>query len=301
MKILKATHLGQCFGVRDALALANRSAAEGPLTILGDLVHNETVVSDLRSRGVRIESRLEAVDTPTVMITAHGASHRQRLSIEASGHRVIEATCPLVRFAHDQVLHLARAGYHPVIVGQRDHVEVRGLTGDLDAYDVVLTEADIDTLESRPRFGVASQTTQPIAKVRALVDRLRGRFPESEVRFVDTVCQPTKQRQHAAERLAEVCDVVLVVGGLRSNTTRQLAETCGRGGSRVYQIQTAADLRLEWFREAETVGLTAGTSTPDDIIESVESALRTIGIAQGIPTMDLGLVPPKQVQEVSTG
>ena len=296
MKILKATHLGQCFGVRDALALANRSAAEGPLTILGDLVHNETVVSDLRSRGVRIESRLEAVDTPTVMITAHGASHRQRLSIEASGHRVIEATCPLVRFAHDQVLHLARAGYHPVIVGQRDHVEVRGLTGDLDAYDVVLTEADIDTLESRPRFGVASQTTQPIARVRALVERLRGRFPGSEVRFVDTVCQPTKQRQLAAERLAEVCDVVIVVGGRRSNNTRQLAETCGRGGSRVYQIQTAADLRLEWLQEAETVGLTAGTSTPDGVIDAVERALRVLAITRGIPMADRGMAHPVEAE-----
>ena len=296
MKILKATHLGQCFGVRDALALANRSAAEGPLTILGDLVHNETVVSDLRSRGVRIESRLEAVDTPTVMITAHGASHRQRLSIEASGHRVIEATCPLVRFAHDQVLHLARAGYHPVIVGQRDHVEVRGLTGDLDAYDVVLTEADIDTLESRPRFGVASQTTQPIARVRALVERLRGRFPGSEVRFVDTVCQPTKQRQLAAERLAEVCDVVIVVGGRRSNNTRQLAETCGRGGSRVYQIQTAADLRLEWLQEAEMVGLTAGTSTPDGVIDAVERALRVLAITRGIPMADRGMAHPVEAE-----
>jgi 4-hydroxy-3-methylbut-2-en-1-yl diphosphate reductase len=296
MRILKATHLGQCFGVRDALALANRSAAEGPLTILGDLVHNETVLSDLRSRGVRIESRLEAVDTPTVMITAHGASHRQRQFIQASGHRVIEATCPLVRFAHDQVLELARVGYHPVIIGQRDHVEVRGLTGDLVAYDVVLTEAEIDNLESRPRFGVASQTTQPIARVRALVDRLRERFPESEVRFVDTVCQPTKQRQQAAERLAAICDVVIVVGGLHSNNTRQLTETCGRRGSRVYQIQTSADLRLEWFRDAQTVGLTAGTSTPDSVIDAVEGALRAIAITKGIPAVDPNVEQPMEAE-----
>ena len=296
MRILKATHLGQCFGVRDALALANRSAAEGPLTILGDLVHNETVLSDLRSRGVRIESRLEAVDTPTVMITAHGASHRQKQSIQESGHRVIEATCPLVRFAHDQVLDLARVGYHPVIIGQRDHVEVRGLTGDLVAYDVVLTEAEIDNLKPRPRFGVASQTTQPIARVCELVECLRARFPESEVRFVDTVCQPTKQRQQAAERLAEICDVVIVVGGLHSNNTRQLAETCGRRGGRVYLIQTSADLRLEWFRDAQTVGLTAGTSTPDGVIESVERTLRAIGITKGIPTVDPSVEQPVEAE-----
>lgn len=296
MRILKATHLGQCFGVRDALVLANRSAAEGPLTILGDLVHNETVVSDLRSRGVRIESQLEAVTTPTVMITAHGTSHRQRQSIKDRGHRVIEATCPLVRFAHDQVLELARAGYHPVIIGHRDHVEVRGLTGDLEAYDVVLTEPEIDGLESRLRFGVASQTTQPIARVRALVERLHVRFPDSEVRFVDTVCQPTKQRQEAAERLAAMCDVVIVVGGLHSNNTRQLAQTCGRRGSRVHQIQTAADLRPDWFRDAQTVGLTAGTSTPDVVIEAVERTLRTIGITRGIPTVDPNVAHPMEAE-----
>ncbi|MFZ9854279.1 MAG: 4-hydroxy-3-methylbut-2-enyl diphosphate reductase [Limisphaerales bacterium] len=296
MRILKATHLGQCFGVRDALVLANRSAAEGPLTILGDLVHNETVVSDLRSRGVRIESQLEAVTTPTVMITAHGTSHRQRQSIMDRGHRVIEATCPLVRFAHDQVLELARAGYHPVIIGQRDHVEVRGLTGDLEAYDVVLTEPEIDGLESRLRFGVASQTTQPIARVRALVERLHVRFPDSEVRFVDTVCQPTKQRQEAAERLAAMCDVVIVVGGLHSNNTRQLAQTCGRRGSRVHQIQTAADLRPDWFRDAQTVGLTAGTSTPDVVIEAVERTLRTIGITRGIPAVDPNVAHPMEAE-----
>ena len=276
MRILKATHLGQCFGVRDALALANRSAAEGPLTILGDLVHNETVVSDLRSRGVRIESQLEVVTTPTVMITAHGTSHRQRQSIQERGHRVIEATCPLVRFAHDQVLELAGAGYHPVIIGQRNHVEVRGLTGDLEAYDVVLTEPEIDGLESRLRFGVASQTTQPIARVRALVERLRVRFPDSEVRFVDTVCQPTKQRQQAAERLAEVCEVVVVVGGVHSNNTRQLAKTCARHGGRVYQVQSAEELRVEWFDDATTVGLTAGTSTPDGVIDGVDRWLRAL-------------------------
>jgi 4-hydroxy-3-methylbut-2-enyl diphosphate reductase len=276
MRILKASHLGMCFGVRDALALANEAAAEGALTILGDLVHNETVLADLRRRGVAIESRLATVTTPTVMITAHGTSHRQRQSIQDRGHRVIEATCPLVRFAHDQVLELARAGYHPVIIGQRDHVEVRGLTGDLEAHDVVLMESEIDGLESRPRFGVASQTTQPIERVRALVDRLRMRFPESEVRFVDTVCQPTKQRQQAAERLAEVCDVVVVVGGVHSNNTRQLAKTCARHGGRVYQVQSAEELQVEWFDEASTVGLTAGTSTPDGVIDGVDRWLRAL-------------------------
>lgn len=274
MRILRASHLGMCFGVRDALALARQTAAESPLTVLGDLVHNDTVLEDLRRRGIRIERRLEAVETATVMITAHGTSNRQRQDVENRGHRVIEATCPLVRFAHDRVLELARAGYHPVIVGQRDHVEVRGLTGDLAAFDVVLSDDDIDALAARPRYGVASQTTQPIARVRQLVERLRRRFPDAEIRVADTVCQPTKQRQQAAERLARTCDVVIVVGGAHSNNTRQLVATCERHGAKAHHVQTADDLRAEWFAGAETVGLTAGTSTPDVVIDAVEAWLR---------------------------
>lgn len=287
MRILKATHLGMCFGVRDALSLAHETAAEGPLTVLGDLVHNETVLLDLRQRGVRIEPRLSDVQTPTVMITAHGTSDRQRATIASRGHRVIEATCPLVRFAHERVLALVRAGFHPVIIGQRDHVEVRGLTGDLDAHDVILEEADIDRLEPRDRFGVASQTTQPIQRVRLLVERLRSRFRHSEIRFVDTVCQPTKQRQDAAEELSRRCDVVVVVGGTHSNNTRQLAETCARHGARVHRVQTVAELRTEWFLGAVTVGLTAGTSTPDVVIDAIEAWLERLAAEVVIPMVEV--------------
>ena len=138
----------------------------------------------------------------------------------------MEATCPLVRVAHRAVADLARTGYHPVVVGKRDHVEVRGLTEDLDDFDVVLSEADVFELKERPRFGVAAQTTQPIEKVRALVELIRRRFPASEVRFIDTVCQPTKQRQNAAIELAQQSDVVVVIGGAHSNNTRELVRTC---------------------------------------------------------------------------
>ena len=132
MKILKATHLGMCFGVRDAIALATHRAKAGPLTILGDLVHNETVLADLRERGIQLTSDLSAVRTPTVMITAHGASERALNRVRATGLNVLEATCTLVHYAHQAVAQLVREGYHPVIIGQRNHVEVRGLTEDLE-------------------------------------------------------------------------------------------------------------------------------------------------------------------------
>ena len=174
---------------------------------------------------------------------------------------------------HRAVARLVREGYHPVIVGKREHVEVRGITEDLREHDVVLTEADVFELEERPRFGVAAQTTQRIEKVRYLVGLLRWRFPQSEVRFVDTVCLPTKQRQNAAVELARRADVVIVIGGEHSNNTRELVQTCARHCARVHHVQTADDLRAAWFVSAETVGLTAGTSTPDTVIDAVAARL----------------------------
>jgi 4-hydroxy-3-methylbut-2-enyl diphosphate reductase len=274
MRILRATHLGMCFGVRDAIALALDHAEREPLTILGDLVHNETVLKQLRSQGVQIEHQAAAVSTPTVMITAHGASERARGRVRERGLNVVEATCPLVHFAHRVVEKLVREGCHPVIIGQRDHVEVRGLTEDLAEFDVVLHEDDVARLRERPRFGVAAQTTQPIARVQRLVALLRERFPRSEVRFIDTVCQPTKLRQSAAVELAQQCDVVVVIGGAHSNNTRELVATCSQFCDRVYHVQTAADLRSIWFTGDEAVvGLTAGTSTPDSVIDEVQAWL----------------------------
>src|SRR5215469_16058509 len=251
MKIIRAEHLGMCFGVKDAIALALEAARQEPLTVLGDLVHNETVLATLQAKGITIEQRAEEVNTQTVMVTAHGASERALAQTRALGLNVLEATCPLVRVAHRAVLKLSRDGFHPVIVGKRDHVEVRGLTGDLEAFDVVLSEADILQIKEHPRFGVAAQTTQPIEKVRLLVNLLRRRFPNSEVRFIDTVCQPTKQRQNAAIELAQQSDVVVVIGGAQSNNTHELVRTCSQHCNRVHHVQTAADLQPSWVTGAQ--------------------------------------------------
>jgi 4-hydroxy-3-methylbut-2-enyl diphosphate reductase len=274
MKILKADHLGMCFGVRDAINLALEQSRDQPLTVLGELVHNETVLAALRARGIKVAAHPERVETQNVMITAHGASEKALAHVRSRGLRVLEATCPLVHLAHRAVAALVRDGFHPVIVGKRDHVEVRGMTDDLADFDVILSEADIFELRERPRFGIAAQTTQPIEKVRQLVGVLRNRFPKSEVRFIDTVCQPTKQRQHSAVELAQRSDVVIVIGGANSNNTRELVQTCRGYCPRVYHVQTAADLRSDWFDAAGTIGITAGTSTPDAVIEEIEAWLR---------------------------
>ena len=281
MRILRAAHLGMCFGVRDAVALALAHADAGPLTILGELVHNPAVLGVLEARGISIAHDAAHVDTPVVMVTAHGTSQRTLARTRALGLTVVEATCPLVRVAHNAVAALAGEGYHVVIVGQRDHVEVRGLTGDLQHFDVVLDEHDVLAIEEHSRFGVAAQTTQPVEKVRHLVDLIRRRFPRSEVRFVDTVCKPTKERQSAAVEIARQADVVIVVGGRSSNNTRELVRTCACHCARVYHVESDADVRPEWFEAAGVVGLTAGTSTPDDVIDRVEARVRQISGTEG--------------------
>ena len=276
MRIIRAEHLGMCFGVRDAINLALEQSATEPLTVLGDLVHNETVLAELRVRGIKIAQRVAAVETQTVMITAHGASEVAMGRVRQRGLKVMEATCPLVHVAHRAVAKLVRDGYHPVIVGKREHVEVRGLTEDLEDFAVVLSGADVFELSERARFGVAAQTTQPIEKVRGLVELMRQRFPHSEVRIIDTVCRPTKQRQNSAIELAQQAEVVVVIGGAQSNNTLELVQTCSRYCGRVHHVQGAKDLREGWFEGTQIVGITAGTSTPDASINEIEQWLNQL-------------------------
>ena len=276
LRVVRASHLGMCFGVREAIAKVLRAAERQPLTVLGDLVHNETVLERLAARGVQVRRELDEVETPLVAITAHGVSDRRRGAARARGFTLLDATCPIVRAAHRAVATLVRDGCHPVIVGTPNHVEVRGLTEDLAAFDVVSSDADVEALRPQPRFGVAAQTTQPIQRVRHLVSALRRLHPRSEVQVAETVCMPTRLRQEAAEMLAAECDVMVVVGGAGSNNTHELAATCRRCCPRVYLVQDARGLRAEWFDCARVAGITAGTSTPEDVIAGVEAGMRDV-------------------------
>jgi len=269
MNIQTAKHMGLCFGVRDAIKLAETSAKSGPTTILGPLAHNPAIQKRLLDQRIGFVERHEEAFTRELIITAHGVSNRTREAAQQAGFDMKDATCPLVHFAHRSLLQLVEEGYYPVIIGKADHIEVRGLTGDLDTFTVVLSEPDILNIPQKDRIGVVSQTTQPIDKVRLLVAGIRERFPESDVQFKDTVCHPTKQRQSAAVSLGKSSDVVVVIGGKTSNNTRQLSDTISHYCTRVYQIESVTDLKPNWFKETDTVGVTAGTSTPDETIRTV--------------------------------
>src|SRR6266436_4644661 len=243
MEVRTAEHLGMCFGVKDAIDLALRLTKQGPLTILGDLVHNPDVVAEMDAAGAVRARRLGEVETQAVLLTAHGTANRIKLQMREEGFQVHDATCPLVKRVHLALDKLVAEGRHPVVVGQPGHVEVRGLVGDLDEYTVVQSEADLDWLQGRPRLGVVAQTTQPIERVRELVDTMLHRFPAADIQFIDTVCQPTKDRQEAMHRLAAECDLVIVVGGPDSNNSRKLTELARRLGRPAYQVARAEELQ----------------------------------------------------------
>ena len=278
MNIILAEHFGMCFGVRDALHEAERLAANGPLTILGELVHNPVVRERLGARGVQ-EGKLDdsGATTAHVMITAHGASNAKRRAWSEAGFQVADGTCPLVRRVHDQLRDLVQGGYFPVVLGKRGHVEVVGLTGDFPDAIVIESADEIDKLpKDQRRFGVISQTTQPIDHVLRLVHALRTARPEAEVRFCDTVCQPTKNRQVALRKLLARCDTIVVVGGRQSNNTRQLVEAACAAGRHAIHIERADEIRTGWFQRAKNVGLTAGTSTLPETVAAVHERLCAI-------------------------
>ncbi len=279
MQVVLAEHYGMCFGVRDAIDLALGLTRQGQLTILGELVHNPDVVARLDAAGAHRAHRREEVRTRTVLLTAHGTADRVKLQLRDEGLVVHDATCPLVARVHRVLMRMVTEGRHPVVIGQPHHVEVRGLVGDFDDCTIVHTEADLDSLAARAArepdlaLGVVAQTTQPLERVLALVEAMRERLPGTDVLFVDTVCQPTKDRQEALRRLAAECDAVVVVGGPESNNSRKLAELARSLGRPAHLVARASELRPEWFQGCRTVGLTAGTSTPDPVIHEVRAWL----------------------------
>lgn len=275
MRVLLATDLGMCFGVRDALAVLDGITTPADVTIHGELVHNREVLDELTARGFAQspEQGRSVPDTPIVLLTAHGTSERERERLVARGKRVVDTTCPLVRKAHAAACELQAEGRRVVVIGRRDHVEVRGIVEDLRAPIVVGAVDDVRCwFESR--LGVVAQTTTQVAVAAAIVAAIAERNPAADVRFVDTICSPTKARIEALDALLPHVDGVVVVGGRQSNNCRQLVARAEASGAVVAHVENAQQLDREWLTGKRVVGLTAGTSTLDRTIEAVAAALR---------------------------
>jgi 4-hydroxy-3-methylbut-2-enyl diphosphate reductase len=275
MNVLLAEVMGMCFGVRDALKIMDAVSEPSAVTIHGELVHNEAVLTGLEARGFRMTSetnRRGLPSTPLVLITAHGVSNAERRRLESAGKQLVDTTCPLVRRAHEAAQKLQRDGYHVLVIGRRGHVEVQGVVEDLVSFDVIQAPEEVRRYP-HGRLGIMCQTTSTADNVARVREAVAAMNPHADIRFIDTVCHPTKDHQIALERLLDQVEVMVVVGGRNSNNTRELAARCRERGIPALHVQSATDLDPAWFAGVETVGLTAGTSTLDATIREVHEAL----------------------------
>lgn len=278
MKIILAREMGMCFGVRDALEMTASMPQPQQATILGQLVHNPQVLVQLTRRGFEIQNETEREVIPEsadVVVTAHGISNRHRQRLENAGKRIFDTTCPLVRKAHAAALELMAEGRHVLIIGRRGYVEVEGLTGDLDSFDVLQSPAEVMEYQSR-RLGIICQTTtteRESGEIRAEITR---KNPQADIRFIDTICRPTKERQDALDDLLNQVDAMVVIGGRNSNNTVKLLEHCIERNIPVLPVESATDLDPALLKGHSNVGVTAGTSTLDSTIRQVVIALETI-------------------------
>jgi 4-hydroxy-3-methylbut-2-enyl diphosphate reductase len=275
MRVLRANALGFCFGVRDALAVARQLDERDNVTVYGELVHNPVVNQELTALGHHVvpeTGRHELPATEQVLITAHGISERRRDWLESAGKRLIDVTCPLVRRVHAAARKLAADGYFVVVIGRPGHVEVQGIVEDLEQFAIVQAPGEATHFPSN-RIGIVCQSTTPPRTAQLVHRSIVRRNPHAEIRFVDTVCQPTRDRQQAVIELLARVPAVVIVGGRNSNNTRELVALARERGVPAFHVEGADELKPEWFVGLEVVGLTAGTSTLDATIDEVERAL----------------------------
>ncbi len=292
MKILTATAAGICFGVRDALQAIDAINEPHSFAIYGELVHNDIVLYQLEAQGFKSLSetqRDELPSAPNIVITAHGISQHRRQQLIDAGKTLIDTTCPLVTRVHRAAQALARSGAFVVVIGLPDHVEVEGITGDLESFAVVPSVADVRTYDAS-KIGVVCQTTFPCNEAAAIRRQIEIFNPATSIEWVDTVCQPTKDRQQALRELLGQVQAMVVVGGRRSHNTQRLVDACRERGLRAIHVEKAEELDPSWFQKFETVGLTAGTSTLPETLKEVHDRLEQIAAefnsAQEIPITD---------------
>lgn len=279
VRILKAKALGFCFGVRAAIDVVEESAQKyGPIASLGSVVHNPVVVERLAQQGINVVKAMEEAKTPTVAITAHGAGPQVYQEAEARGLQMIDATCPIVRKSQKAAARLVEDGFQVIIYGDGNHPEVRGVMSWTEGKGIAIADPAAEVPIPRRKVALLSQTTKSEESfahfVSEFVAHNIGRI--NELRVINTTCPETDDRYHAARELAEEADLLIVVGGRNSANTKKLADTCAATGVETHHIETAAELDPAWLAGKETIGVTAGASTPDESIDEVVARLRSL-------------------------
>lgn len=290
MRIRLANPRGFCAGVDRAIEIVKRAleAFGAPIYVRHEVVHNRFVVDDLRERGAVFVDELDEVpDGAIVIFSAHGVSQAVRQEAERRGLRVFDATCPLVTKVHMEVARYSRQGHECILIGHAGHPEVEGTMGQFNASnggDIYLVEnvEQVATLEVRnpAALSFVTQTTLSVDDARAVIEALRARFPEIHGPRRDDICYATQNRQDAVKELAADCELVLVVGSPNSSNSNRLAELARRMGAQAFLIDSADDIDPAWLQGKSAIGVTAGASAPEVLVQRVIARLVELGADQ---------------------
>lgn len=287
MRILLASPRGFCAGVDRAIDIVERALElfGAPIYVRHEVVHNRHVVERLRGMGARfVEELADVPDGATVIFSAHGVSSAVEDEARRRGFQVFDATCPLVTKVHLEVARYARDARDVVLIGHAGHPEVEGTMGRFDAslggvIHLVESVADVEKLQVRRPGTLAfvTQTTLSVDDTQAIVDALRRRFPQLQAPRIEDICYATQNRQDAVKRLLEQCNVLVVVGSTSSSNSNRLRELADRAGIAGYLVDGPDNLRREWFEGCSAVGVTAGASAPELLVQQVVDRLRSWG------------------------
>jgi 4-hydroxy-3-methylbut-2-enyl diphosphate reductase len=275
IKVNVAKSAGFCFGVRDAIEIALDTARneQVPVSMLGHIVHNEYVVRSIREAGVNVTERIQDIDSGILLIRAHGAVPGVYEEAKKQGLQVVDATCPLVLEIHEQVRELAKEGYRVIIIGDHGHDEVIGIAGQVKDALVLAKPEEVDKIGRMKKMGVVVQSTQNMENVQKIIGKLASKC--QELKFINTICGPTTAHQNEIRTMPLENEVMIIVGSFTSANTKRLTSISQSLNPRTYQVESAADLRSEWFEGVQTVGISAGASTPDILINEVVEGIKS--------------------------
>jgi len=282
-KLLLAAPRGYCAGVDRAVQTVERALElyGAPVYVRKEIVHNKTVVEQLRERGaVFVDSEQDVPEGATVVFSAHGVAPSVHANAGERALQTIDATCPLVTKVHVEAKRFASDGYTIVLIGHAGHEEVEGTMGEAPEHIVLVqTEDDVDQLEvpDPGRVAYISQTTLSVDETRAIINRLRQRFPAIIGPRTDDICYATTNRQAAVKQLAEQCDLVLVIGSRNSSNSNRLVEVAREHGAASYLIDSEGEVREEWLQDKRVVGITSGASAPEELVQRLVEFFRARG------------------------
>jgi 4-hydroxy-3-methylbut-2-enyl diphosphate reductase len=283
MDVLLANPRGFCAGVERAIETVERALelCGAPIYVRHEIVHNKYVVDDLRAKGAVFVEELDEVPAgATVIFSAHGVSQQVRAEADRRGLKVFDATCPLVTKVHVEVTRMLKGGYEIVMIGHRGHPETEGTMGQAACgMHLVETVADVASLEvgTPEKLAYVTQTTLSIDDAKAIVAALKARFPAIRGPKKDDICYATQNRQDAVKLMAPQCDVVIVVGSPNSSNSNRLREVAQHMGAQAYMVDRAVDLKPEWIAGKRRIGVTAGASAPQVLVDELIARLKALG------------------------